>query len=194
MPKIERTCQSCGSVFYRWPSDVKRGNGNYCSFKCRLPWNKGKKNAQLAWNKGLKTQQVACQCEVCGKEFVEYVSGIKEGRGKLCSRDCYNRQYIPLNKGLIGVMPSGEKCHLWKGGITPETRSLRASTEYKLWRNSVFIRDNYTCIWCGQVGGLIEADHIEKWSVRPDLRFAIDNGRTLCKKCHKLRHTNNKKI
>jgi 5-methylcytosine-specific restriction endonuclease McrA len=60
--------------------------------------------------------------------------------------------------------------------------------EYKLWRRAVFTRDNFTCIWCG-IKGDIEADHIKPWSLFPALRYAIDNGRTLCKDCHKKTDT-----
>ncbi len=78
----------------------------------------------------------------------------------------------------------GEKHPLWKGGVTPKNHLIRKSLEYKLWRKSVFERDNYTCIWCG-FKGYIEADHIKPFCDYPELRFSIDNGRTLCKPCHK---------
>lgn len=77
----------------------------------------------------------------------------------------------------------------WKGGITPERKKLYFTPEYKLWRKSVFERDNYTCIWCGQKGGYLNADHIKPWALFPELRFAIDNGRTLCLSCHKKTDT-----
>ena len=93
------------------------------------------------------------------------------------------------NKGLKGYN-SGEKSHFWKGGITPINRIIRHSLEYKLWRTAVFERDNYTCIWCGDnKGGNLEADHIKPFALFPELRFAIDNGRTLCKTCHKTTDT-----
>ena len=106
---------------------------------------------------------------------------------------------IPWNKGKKCPQLSGQKCHLWKGGISlknrTERRNIMSSLEYKLWRKSVFERDNFTCVFCGQVSGDIEADHIKSFSSHPELRFAIDNGRTLCHSCHKKTDNyGNKKI
>ena len=79
----------------------------------------------------------------------------------------------------------GEKSYLWKGGITPINQKIRTSFEYKLWRDAVYTRDDYTCVWCKQRGGKLNADHIKSFSEFPELRFAIDNGRTLCVPCHR---------
>lgn len=79
----------------------------------------------------------------------------------------------------------GEKNNNWKGGITPENMRIRQSFEYKLWRKSIFERDKFTCIWCKQIGGKLTADHIKPFALFPELRFAIDNGRTLCIDCHR---------
>ena len=79
-----------------------------------------------------------------------------------------------------------EKNHLWKGGITPINQQIRTSFEYKQWRNAVYKRDNYTCVWCGsKESGRLNADHIKPFALYPDLRFDINNGRTLCIDCHK---------
>lgn len=73
----------------------------------------------------------------------------------------------------------------WKGGITPLNKAIRESFEYKLWREAVYARDNWTCQICSVRGGNVEADHIKPFSTHPELRFAIDNGRTLCSICHR---------
>ena len=68
-----------------------------------------------------------------------------------------------------------------------------------MWRKSVFERDGYVCQGCGfDKGKILEAHHIifvsdciknDQW----ELIFDIDNGLTLCKKCHKKKHKNNLK-
>ena len=92
----------------------------------------------------------------------------------------------------------GKESHFWKGGITPKNYKIRNSTEMKLWRTAIFERDNYTCVWCGSKSGIgkqvyLQADHIKPFADYPELRIAIDNGRTLCKPCHKKTETFNRK-
>jgi len=82
----------------------------------------------------------------------------------------------------------------WRGGVTPEHRRIRASPEYKLWREAVFERDNWMCVLCGRRNKagdkvVIHADHIKPFANFIELRFDVDNGRTLCRECHKQTDT-----
>jgi len=77
----------------------------------------------------------------------------------------------------------GEKAYHWKGGM-PQRDTY--SEKYKAWRKAVFERDNFTCQKCGKRGCKLEAHHIKEWADFPELRYDVDNGQTLCKKCHNL--------
>ena len=78
----------------------------------------------------------------------------------------------------------GDKHPNWKGGIYPHILELRHSIEYRIWREAVFKRDNYTCRKCDRKG-IINAHHIKSFIKFPELRFNIDNGITLCLECHR---------
>ena len=64
----------------------------------------------------------------------------------------------------------------------------RECKEYKEWRLSVFERDNFTCVSCGQVGGTLNAHHIKEYAKYPQFRYSLENGVTLCEKCHRKIH------
>jgi hypothetical protein len=72
----------------------------------------------------------------------------------------------------------------WRGGIADPNRLLRNSLLGKLWIRAVFVRDNFACQECGQRGGALEAHHIQPFSYYEEARFDVDNGKTLCVKCH----------
>lgn len=96
---------------------------------------------------------------------------------------------VKTSKGRPHYYQRGANHPNWKGGITEINHKIRTSLEYRLWRTAVFERDLYTCRFCGIVGGRLNADHIKSFSQFPELRFAIDNGRTLCISCHQKTDT-----
>ena len=78
--------------------------------------------------------------------------------------------------------------------MTEINKLIRSGVEYRLWREAVFERDNWTCQECGDrscIGNQVELhpDHIKPFALFPELRFAIDNGRTLCAPCHRKTDT-----
>lgn len=103
------------------------------------------------------------------------------------------RKFSEEHRRRIAESKLGPKSHLWKGGITHLHKQIRQSIEYRLWREAVFKRDNFTCVWCKQKGIMLNADHIKPFSQYPELRFSIDNGRTLCVPCHKTTITYGRK-
>lgn len=94
---------------------------------------------------------------------------------------------IDLNKEL-SKRTYGRLHWNWKGGITKENSEIRNSPQMKDWRKDVFQRDNYTCQHCDQHGGNLHAHHVKPFATHPNSRFDIDNGLTLCKKCHNQEH------
>lgn len=85
--------------------------------------------------------------------------------------------------------PKSKKYHWnYKGGISNENHIIRNSTEMKVWRSKVFIRDNFTCQKCNVKGGVLNAHHIKPFAHYPELRFELSNGLTLCKCCHIEEH------
>lgn len=95
---------------------------------------------------------------------------------------------IETRKKISEKMITKKRLNL-DNSITLENKKIRASLEYKIWREAVFKRDNWTCVWCFKKGCILNADHIKPFAYFPELRFAIDNGRTLCIDCHKTTDT-----
>lgn len=100
-----------------------------------------------------------------------------------------NKGRLAWNKGISVPQNSGENCYNWKGGITKETEKIRKSVLYKAWRTAVFVRDNFICVHCKKVGGSLNAHHLLPFALFPEKRFDVDNGITLCVKCHKKVHS-----
>lgn len=140
------------------------------------------------------------------KRTAENKNKISKTHKKLGIRPPSRAGMLPWNKGLKGFQ-GGDKSHLWRGGITTLRNSIRGLFEYRQWRSDVYKRDNYKCQWCG-IGGKIEADHIKPFSIILDtykitsIQEALDcaelwdinNGRTLCRDCHKTTDSYLKRI
>lgn len=115
---------------------------------------------------------------------------------------------LNISKGHVGQKRSieqikkmsGENSPHWKGGISKIDKKLRRIREYLQWRSDVFQRDNWTCKTCNIKNCYLTAHHIKGFSKiikehnikTPeearlcDELWDINNGVTLCEKCHSL--------
>ncbi|MCR3760388.1 HNH endonuclease [Clostridium felsineum] len=145
------------------------------------------------------------ECCLC-KKVIGESDAFYEGKGKILCLDCSFKQglisegfYLKYSLGVdndkfhVGVNPKNKKIEIWIGKCkTPpwemSNKEIRNSKEYIEWRNAVFKRDNWTCQKCGKRGITINAHHIKPFAKYKNLRFVLENGITLCEKCHKKIH------
>ena len=160
--------------------------------KGQIPWNKSKSyhNSNRGRNLSLKHKE-ALRVPRKGAGIYKRTVYHKE-----ITRKGLKRFYE--NGGKLGFRVKkyfniGEKNVNWKGGVTSINEKIRKSVEYRLWREAVFARDNWVCVECGKRGGELRADHIKMFAFHPELRFAIDNGRTLCFVCNRKLPTSKSK-
>lgn len=159
-------CLTCEKEFYRSLWQIKKGNIKFCSLNCRRFTDEVKLKMSVArkgvsaWNKGL-TKEIDVR--------VDYERPTKfKSQGKCSFKELIRKTY-----------------------------------QYKKWVNDVFIRDNYICQECDKRGGNLEVHHIKPISLIIEENkitnledafkckelFNLENGQTLCKKCHKKTDT-----
>lgn len=167
----------------------------------------------VPWNKGKRYKQKPGFSETLSASMKKaWANGVRKGGHKIGSegRKRMSESHKGINTWMNGrsipvhvrlKMSETHKrrvsdgvCHLWRGGITKTNAVIRTSFEYKEWRRNVFARDNFACVLCGAKNGFgisirLEADHIRPFSLFPELRFDVSNGRTLCHSCHKQTDT-----
>ncbi|SRR5260221_7631629 len=164
VPRIRKTCITCKRSIFLPNSKILRGKGKYCSISCKAY------GTIAGWNKGIPRTW---------KNLDHHTAKTR----------------IKIGFASKGRW-AGDKNPNWRGGIdrSKERHLAMQRLEYILWRTAVFTRDYWTCVLCGYKGKDIEADHIKPWSLYPALRYAIDNGRTLCKSCHRQTDTWGSKV
>ncbi len=152
---------------------------------------------QIAWNKGKKCPQISKA--KTGKKRPDMI-GNTNGfvKGKTSPRKGEKGKHSSWNKDLRANSDSrilaGKKHPRYKHGNSRPSRLAYSTADYKKWRMSVFIRDNFTCQGCERVGGYLTAHHIKQFAYYPELRFVLSNGVTLCEDCHMLTDNYKKKI
>lgn len=200
---INRVCQQCENDFFVIPSKIKQGRGKFCSVMCRAEYKKGKPSGRMSggWKLSEETRKKMSISRTREKNYFFGKKLTKEHREKLRKAKIGTHR-SEETKIKIGLANTGERSTFWRGGKMKYYEvniQIRKSSEYNQWRNAVFIRDHYHCTACGLKSGngkavFLEADHIKPFAIFPKLRFVLDNGKTLCKECHKNTDTYGRKV
>ena len=137
----EFKCKSCGVSFHKSNSEIKKGEGKYCSWSCRTKRTEMEcltchvkflvKPSRAAKGEGKYCSRKCffesirgvtfppppdnCICSVCKKPFRVFESSIAQGKGKVCSSACRSA----LRQSRVGEAANG-----WKGGMVARQCSV----------------------------------------------------------------------
>jgi len=177
-------CKNCKKIFFTYH---KLPRGVYCSKKCFL-------------EKRSEVQKELWKDDKYREHMVKVHTGKKQSKESIEKRRQALKGRVSPNLGNHWKMTDEQRLNQSKSvlsgkahpnyidGRTPINKIIRRSVEFKLWREAVFARDDYTCQKCNQRGNILHPHHIFNFADFPDLRFEVDNGITFCEKCHRLFH------
>ena len=146
---------------------------------------------------------VTLRYDMDGGELREHQSNLRKGKPSTTLGKTWT-----IKHRIERPNQKGENNHFWKGGKTKISQQIKNLVEYKMWRMSIFKRDFFTCQHCGAKNKkgekyIFDADHIYPFSkilddynitsieeaISCEKLWDIENGRTLCRDCHKKTET-----
>ena len=161
--RLNIQCLGCGESFEVIPARAK--TAKFCSYKCRGKWRSenftGENNPNYRGGRNKA-------CAHCGKEF--WVIPAMEHR-KFCSKPCAD---------IGGIRYSGPE----NPNYRKEARRKNRGGSHHKWTVAVISRDKATCQRCGATGVELHAHHILSFKDHPERRSDVNNGVTLCFRCH----------
>lgn len=171
---VTLNCVICKKEFQVKPARI--GTAKCCSNKCR-----GIHRSQMWSGVNWPLYQSGPRkltCQRCQKEFVQrgteaYSEFLKR---KFCSMECakYGQKRL-----------YGEEHPLFK----PDSRRKSRRGKHGAWARAIISRDGAKCQQCGANNVELHAHHIKSFAQYPELRWELENGTTLCSKCHWAEHT-----
>ena len=152
-----------------------------------------------------RRMSLAKKGRVLSEETKGKMSLVKKGK----KPNNYGMPFSEKTRLKMSLARRGNKNHLWKGGVSPIKKLIRASMKYTEWRQRCFMRDDFTCQQCDLNGGYLHAHHKKAFSVLIQEAkkylplfplyeacmlysplWDMKNGITLCNKCHFGGHSN----
>ncbi len=190
-------CIICNKPLYRRPFELKKVKF-VCCVKHRseayrkFPNEEGLKNLELGREKGTNHLQ-----------GIEKTENHKQNISKILKEWCKKN---PDKLKERGLKIKAENHYLWQGGISMLNQKIRGLNKYRKWQNKIKERDAYNCVTCQDTKNL-EAHHLVTLSelchkyniqstdeaIRCIELWDLNNGITLCRKCHYKTHNRKKK-
>lgn len=201
----KRLCEKVGGDFAGWLHEKYHTEKLNSRDIAELVYNKRKNGPNImGWMERLdipkRTQSEAVALQWVDnperveqqREFMnnlwENDDGLRERIIEIMQTDEYKEKQrvskLGERNGMYGV--TGKNNPRWNHELTEEDRlHSRKYPEYERWRKSVYERDDYTCQKCkSKRGGDLVAHHINGYHWDEVSRVELDNGVTLCEKCH----------
>ena len=151
-------------------------------------------------NPSWKGGKVFVLCAECSCSIHRHPSLLS--RNNFCSKSCEsvhktnNEDYGSWNKGLTRSESTREKIRIANTGrflkeksphwikdrsLVKQDEKKHLDRRYREWASNIKNRDGWKCrINNDECCGKLEAHHILRWSLYPELRYEINNGITLC--------------
>jgi len=147
------------------------------------------KKGYVPWNKGMK-----CSWVTKTKKGIPLKEETKKKLSKTMKGRTSPRLGVKLSleqRQNFSMAQTKEK--FFNGFKSTKNHQLRTSEKWVSWRKQVYERDDYTCQQCDVKGIELHPHHIirVKDCIKDDnlnLVYDVNNGVTLCKPCHQLKH------
>lgn len=173
------SCDFCGKTFSIKKSRFEKNPRHFCSKECSYKFQ----SVYLSGEKSPLYKKVEVKCDNCQKEIIISNYKYETTTHHFCSYKCMGE----WREGRF----TGEKSSRWNPNLTKEDRENRRNIKgYSNFILQVYERDKYTCQCCGDnKGGNLNAHHLNGYNWDKEHRTDVDNGITLCEKCHKKFHS-----
>ena len=166
-------CEICGKAYYVIPA--RAAITKYCSMDCKgvaVSRNQSGTSHPSYIEGAIREKNCeGCGCLMIHKPPKPITSFLLQ---KFCTKKCADEH---------GLRFFGTDNPNYKGELT---RRKNRTSQHSRWANKVLQRDLYVCKRCGISGEVatLQAHHIFPFELFPDKRNDLDNGVSLCSKCH----------
>jgi len=189
---VKVICTQCGKDIYLQPHRIRKAKQFFCDRKCKGQYMAGYKIGIRDINYKHNFNIV---CEFCGQDCYQKPSQINNFNHHFCCQSCYSAWNISENHSR------------WIKDRSQLLSSIRQTVVtfgwYYKWVKGVYKRDRHQCKLCYRRNCKVNAHHIVTFvdiiatlssqeidllisnKVIPNILIDMDNGITLCEKCHR---------